>query len=137
MASFFVSFLTTAAFFAALDFAWLSLMANRLYRPQLGDLLRAETALGPAVAFYLIYTIVLTIVAVLPAVRNGAPTQALITGALIGLAAYATYNLTNAATLRHWSNIVTVADTTWGMVLTGLTAYFAALIAPKILELFS
>lgn len=137
MLAFIVQFLTTALCFAIIDFAWLSTMSSRLYRPQLGDLLRESPALGPAVIFYVIYTLVITVVVVSPAIRNTAPTQALFYGALVGLAAYATYNFTNAATLRHWSNLVTIVDTTWGMVLTGLTAYLAALIAPRVLELFS
>jgi uncharacterized membrane protein len=120
-----IGFIVTALAFAVLDFVWLSVMGPRLYRPQLGDMLAPGVQWGPALAFYLIYTFAMTFLIVAPAVRAGAAMPALINGAVLGLAAYATYNLTNWATLRHWSSAVTYADMAWGAVATGVACWIS------------
>lgn len=112
-----------------LDGLWLSFAAKRLYRPELGDLLIDKFKPAPAVAFYLLYVAGIVVLAVLPALAADKWTIALARGMALGLIAYATYDLTNQATLRHWSTLVTVADMSWGTVLTGAAAaagYFAA-----------
>ncbi|MBV8536693.1 MAG: DUF2177 family protein [Alphaproteobacteria bacterium] len=112
----------------ALDFVWLSLTGGPLYRRTLGDLLLDKFNLAPAVIFYLLYGIGVVIFAVSPAFDAHAWTTALVRGVLFGIFAYATYDLTNQATLRNWSTVLTVADVTWGAVLTG-TAATAAYVA--------
>lgn len=124
--------LTTFAAFVAIDLVWLTLMAPRLYRPQLGDLAASNPRLAPAIIFYLIYTVALTILVVLPAIRTNSPMQALINGAVFGLAAYATYNLTNLSTLARWPLALTVVDMTWGTVLTATAAFAVASVVPLI-----
>jgi uncharacterized membrane protein len=84
--------------------------------------------LAPAVAFYLVYPAGIAVFAVAPALQANAPTQALGYGLLLGLVAYATYNLTNLATLRGWSALVTIADNVWGATATGLAALAATAI---------
>lgn len=112
-----------------LDGIWLSLATNRLYRPQLGNLLADGFRLAPAAVFYLLYVAGIVVLAVAPALSAERWTVALSRGLALGLIAYATYDLTNQATLRSWSAIVTVVDMGWGTILTGVaatTGYFAA-----------
>jgi uncharacterized membrane protein len=116
----------TALAFLGLDAVWLSTMADRLYRPALGNLMADKFALGPAAAFYFLYVAGVVGFAVAPAVASGSATGALLRGAALGLVAYATYDLTNQATLRAWPWSVTLADMAWGTVATGLAAWAAA-----------
>jgi uncharacterized membrane protein len=104
------SYLISGLAFIALDFAWLSIMAKVLYRPLLGDMILEKFKLLPALAFYLLYPVGIAVFAVVPALTTAVGTTAIIHGLLFGLLAYATYNLTNQATLRNWSPVVTAID---------------------------
>ncbi|OCJ04030.1 hypothetical protein A6U86_30700 [Rhizobium sp. AC27/96] len=117
-----VAYLSTLIVFVAIDFIWLSSMADRLYRPLLGDLLAPSFQLAPAVAFYLIYAAALTFLAVRPGLTSGSLGTAVLYGAVFGFAAYATYDLTNQSTLRNWSTTLTIADLLWGTVLSAVAA---------------
>jgi uncharacterized membrane protein len=113
----------------ALDATWLTLMANSFYRRLIGDIMLDGFRPAPAVAFYLLYLCGVVIFAVHPAFATGKWTTAAVFGALLGLLAYATYDLTNQATLKSWSTLVTLVDMAWGCVLTAIVAtlaYFAA-----------
>ncbi|HEY5070727.1 MAG TPA: DUF2177 family protein [Caulobacteraceae bacterium] len=115
--------------FGGLDFAWLATTGQRVYRPALGDLLAPGFRPVPAILFYGIYLVGVTIFAVAPAIRAGEWITAARLGALFGVIAYATYDLTNQATLAHWPTRVTVLDLAWGAFATclGATAgYFAS-----------
>jgi uncharacterized membrane protein len=105
-----------------LDIAWLSTMGRTFYRQQLGDLLLERPAWVPALSFYLLYAAGVVVFAVLPAVREQSLLVAVGFGALFGLIAYATYDLSNLATLRGFTTTVAVVDLAWGSVLTALTA---------------
>jgi len=128
MPSWLSAYLVTGAIFVAVDAVWLSLMGPRFYRSHLGPLMREQFALAPAIAFYVIYIGVLTALVVAPALAAQSPTRALVTGLLFGLGTYATYNLTNASTLKGWSPVVTVVDMAWGCIATGAAAALAVLI---------
>jgi uncharacterized membrane protein len=117
-----VTYVATALGFLGCDAVWLSLMASRLYRPALGGLLREPFAPAPAIAFYAIYIAGILIFAVAPARAAGDWTGATWRGALLGLMAYATYDLTNQATLRDWPLAITLADLCWGTALTAKAA---------------
>ena len=118
-----VAFASTFVIFVVIDFIWLRSMADMLYRPTLGDMLAPEFRLAPAVLFYLIFVAALTFFAVLPSLEPGKGlTTALLHGAIFGLAAYATYDLTNQATLKNWSTLLTVADLAWGTTLSAIAA---------------
>lgn len=106
----------------ALDTIWLSTMASRLYRPQLGDLLLDEFRAAPAVMFYALYLFGVVYFATAPALKEGGWRKAALNGALLGLVAYGTYDLTNQATLVHWPATVTAVDLIWGAFLTGASA---------------
>jgi uncharacterized membrane protein len=118
-------YLTALATFVALDMVWLGLMAPRFYRPILGDIAIAGVNLPAAFLFYAIYPIGLMIFAVYPAVKCGSPLHATLFGALFGFFTYATYDLTNQATLRNWSFKLTLVDMTWGSVLAAIASLAA------------
>lgn len=112
-----------------LDAAWLSFAAKRLYRPNLGSMLADGFRLPPAALFYFIYVGGIVFLAVFPGTDVGKLSVAATRGAALGFIAYATYDLTNQATLKQWSTTVTVADMAWGTVLTAVAAsagYLAA-----------
>jgi uncharacterized membrane protein len=114
-------YLITVPAFFAIDMAWLGLVASRFYQSQIGYLL------GPvnwpaAIIFYLLYIAGILIFAVHPALISGSFSKAVLLGALFGFFAYATYDLTNLATVKDWPLLVTVVDLMWGTVLTGSVA---------------
>jgi uncharacterized membrane protein len=114
-----LQFLVVAAAFAVLDSVWLK-STSRFYRRNLGHLMADKPHLGYAVAFYVLYIIGIVFFALRPALDGGGWPAALGYGAALGTFAYATYDLTNAATLRKWPLSVVVVDILWGAVLTGL-----------------
>jgi uncharacterized membrane protein len=116
--------------FAALDIVWLMLMGSALFKPVLGDMLAPAVRLGPALAFYLMYPIGLVILAIGPALRSGSPTEAILLGVVVGAVTYATYDLTNYATLRNWSLKLTVVDILYGSIVASGVAGLTYLIAP-------
>lgn len=113
-----VAYVATGIVFLVIDGIWLSLMADHLYRPLLGDRLAPQFHLAPAALFYLIYIGGMVYFAILPALMAGRLSTAALNGAVLGLVAYATYDLTNQATLRDWPLQITLADIAWGTVLT-------------------
>ena len=122
MRSHLTSYLATGLTFLLLDFVWLALMKDVLYRPHLGELLADTFQPAPAVAFYALYAAGILFFAVSPALASGRWETALGSGALLGLIAYGTYDLTNQATLKGWPAIVTIIDTAWGATLTATAA---------------
>jgi uncharacterized membrane protein len=108
--------------FFALDFAWLSTATTRLYRPLLGSLLAEQPKLGVAAFFYLAYVVGIVALAVVPALREGDVSGALWRGALFGLLAYATYDLTNLSTIRSWPWQISVIDMAWGTTVNTIVA---------------
>lgn len=128
-----LAWLLAALAFLALDAVWLTTMTPRLYRPALGHLMAPQLAWLPAVLFYACYVAGIVWFAVAPAVAERRPLLALVNGVLLGLFAYATYDLTNQATLRDWPWLVTACDMAWGGFGTGAAAWFAASVLPAIL----
>jgi uncharacterized membrane protein len=115
--------------YVTLNLAWLSLVALDLYRRELTVLLVEKPRVGMAALFYLLHSAGILVLAVRPALAEGAWQKAALFGALFGLCTYATYDLTNAATLRRWPSSLVVLDLTCGTVLTSLAAlggFFAA-----------
>ena len=115
----------TVPIFFAIDLVWLVVVAKSFYRQHLGHLLAAEVRWGPAILFYLVFIAGLVFFAVRPALAAGSATRALGYGALFGLVTYATYDLTNHATLRDWPAIVTAVDLAWGSVLSASVAFLS------------
>ena len=126
-----VTYLAALAAFCALDFAWLSATSETIYRPAIGEFLRSGFDAPAAVAFYLIYVFGLLFLAIRLA---ASVTQAISRGAGYGFCAYATYDLTNQATLRHWPLPLSVVDMAWGTALSAVAAacgYFAFVMASR------
>jgi uncharacterized membrane protein len=117
-----IAYVATLVVFAAIDFIWLSTMADVLYKPIMGDMLAPEFRLAPAVVFYLIFAAGLAFFAVRPALQSQDILIALFYGAAVGLVAYATYDLTNQATLKNWSTVLTIADLAWGTTLSAVAS---------------
>lgn len=132
MLTYVVAWIATAIAFLGLDAIWLSQMAPRLYKPLLGDIVREGMNVGAAAAFYLIYVSGIVFFAVAPALERGSLTKALINGAVMGLVAYATYDLTNQATLKVWDIRVTLADMAWGTIATAVAAAIAYTAASRV-----
>lgn len=126
--------ITTAAFFA-FDLVWLSTATSRFYQPYVGDLLAEKPNLGVAAGFYLLYIVGLIALAIVPGLKEGALVGALWRGALFGFLAYATYDLTNLATLEGWAWQVTVIDLVWGTTLNTAVAAVGYLAGSKLLGL--
>ena len=120
-----VNYVATLILFVAIDFVWLKLSSDRLYRPIMGDMLADKPVMSAAASFYLLYILGVVIFVGSFALRTGEWTNALFYGGLFGFFAYATYDLTNQATLRNWSLQLTIADMVWGTLLTGVTATLA------------
>jgi len=117
-----VGYLVALMTFVACDMVWLGMMAPRFYRPTLGDIAISGVNLPPAIAFYLLYPIGLLIFAVNPALRSGSIGSAALYGALFGFFTYATYDLTNQATLRNWTTQLTLIDVAWGTLLAAIVS---------------
>jgi uncharacterized membrane protein len=122
MASFVPAYLLSLVFLAAIDFIWLGFVARNFYARQLGELLLPQPKLLAAGLFYLVYALGLAHFAVLPGLRGGGWTVALGQGAVLGFVAYATYDLSNLATLKGWPIPMTVVDLVWGTVLSAAVA---------------
>lgn len=113
--------LTTAVFFG-IDLVWLTTATGLVYKPYIGDLMLEKPNLPVAAAFYLLYVVGVLVLASLPGYEKGSITVAITRGALFGLLAYATYDLTNLATLKGWAWQVSAIDLVWGTTLTGTVA---------------
>jgi len=122
MTNWLVGYGAAGAVFLALDAAWLSVVAPAVYRPALGELLAERVHFGAAALFYLVYVAGVLVLAVQPALQNASFATACALGATLGFVAYATYDLTNAATLKTWPVKIVVIDVAWGTVLTAATA---------------
>ncbi|MBP6184431.1 MAG: DUF2177 family protein [Saprospiraceae bacterium] len=111
-------FLTTLVFFA-IDLTWLGLIAKSYYNRHLGHLMAEQVIWSAAIVFYLIFIVGIFLFVIAPAVEKQSWTHALLYGALFGLFTYATYDLTNLATLKGWPMSIVFVDILWGMFLTG------------------
>lgn len=127
-----ISYVATAIVFFGLDFLWLSRISTSFYKTHLQGLLLDQPNLGIAALFYIFYVGGIVYFCVLPALAAGSWQQALFSGALLGLIAYGTYDITNLSTLKNWPVIVSVVDIVWGAFLTGLSALAGFWIATKI-----
>ena len=119
MTRFLTSYATAALVFVALDAVWLYTMGPRLYRTGIGHLMRPDFDVAAAAAFYVLYLAGIVVLIVLPA--TGA-WDALLRGALFGLVAYATYDLTNLATLKGWPLWLSGIDVAWGCAVSAASA---------------
>lgn len=125
MAIYALAYIVLLVTFVVVDSIWLATTVQSLYRPVLGELLVDRLRIAPAIGFYLLYPLGIEIFAVVPALKADSVLPGIIYGALFGFFAYATYDLTNFATLRHWTAHITVIDLAWGAFATGASAALA------------
>lgn len=118
--------------FLVIDGLWLGLVAKNFYGKYLGYLMSATPNWGAAGVFYLLYIVGLVVLVIEPAMNNGSIVEAMWKGALFGLVGYATYDLTNLATIKDWPLIVTIVDLIWGTVLSATIATLTVVLAKKI-----
>lgn len=128
-----VAYLATLMILIAVDSVWLITMADKLYRPIMGDMLLAEFRVAPAISFYLLYAAGVVFLAVRPGLATGSAITSVLHGAVLGFTAYATYDLTNQATLKNWATVLTVADIVWGSLLTAISAGAACLFTRRLI----
>jgi len=127
MQDIFLRLLITGGIMAVLDAFWLSVVANKFYKSNLGSLLLEKPNMAAAVAFYIIYVIGIVAFVLTPALEKNSWQYAAGMGALFGFVAYATYDLTNLATLKGFSLKVVLVDLAWGTLLTGAVSVLAYL----------
>jgi uncharacterized membrane protein len=118
--------------FFAIDMVWLAMVAKNFYQKQIGFLMKPDINWLAAIIFYLLFIIGLIIFVIAPAMVKQSWVHALLYGALFGLVTYATYDLTNLATVKDWPLLVTVVDLAWGSVLAATVSVITYLIANRI-----
>ena len=122
-------YLLTVPIFFAVDILWLGVIARDFYRRQLGFILSPQVNWTAAIIFYLIYIGGILFFAVRPAIVHNSWGQAVVLGALFGFFTYATYDLTNLATIRQWPLIIVICDILWGVCLCALVSTLSFAIA--------
>ena len=122
MKPFMMAWGVTAVVFLVIDAIWLGVIAASFYRRELGGLMLDQPKLGIAALFYVGYTFAIVLLAAAPAARSDSLVQAFLYGAVLGLAAYGTYDITNLSTLKNWPHTMSVVDMAWGTFLTAIAA---------------
>jgi uncharacterized membrane protein len=125
MATFLKLYVISFVVFFAIDLLWLGIIAKNLYQKQIGHLLKGDVNWLAAIIFYLVFIVGLVLFVLMPAVEKGNLRHAVLFGALFGFITYATYDLTNLATLKGWPIQVTLIDLAWGTFI-GMTTSTAA-----------
>lgn len=120
MIKYILLYLVTLAAFFVIDMIWLGLIAKGFYRKQLGFIMAEKINWAAAILFYLLFITGLVFFVVNPALRQDSALYAFLTGAFFGMICYATYDLSNLATLKNWPPIVTLVDIVWGSSLAGI-----------------
>ena len=124
-----IAYAAALLFLIVADGVWLGLLMPQHYQDWIGPLMREQPLLLPAAAFYLLYPVGIAVFAVLPALERHSWKRAAALGALFGLVAYGTYDLSNLATLEGWPLQLTLVDMLWGAALSAsaaTAAFFAA-----------
>ena len=116
------AYIFTAIAFFAIDFLWLGTIARKFYFSRMSHLLAGKVNYPAAAGFYAAYVVGLIIFAVAPAIETGSWQTAALYGGLFGFFCYATYDMTNQATLKNWPVAVTIVDIGWGTLLSGSSA---------------
>ena len=123
-------YLISLPVFLGIDMVWLTLVSKNFYAKQIGYLMAKNPNLFVALVFYLIFIAGLIVFVISPALEKKEWLSALCMGAFFGLVTYATYDLTNLATIKDWPLIITIVDLIWGMVVSAAVSvitYFVAL----------
>lgn len=108
--------------FFAIDIVWLALVAKNLYQTHIGFLLKENTNWTAAILFYALFIGGLVFFVINPAISKNSWSYALLAGGFFGMVTYATYDMTNLATMKNWPVMITVVDILWGTILNSITA---------------
>ncbi len=125
-------YLISLPVFLAIDMVWLIFVAKSFYAQQIGFLLKTNVNWPAAIIFYLLFIVGLVVFVIIPALEKNSWSYALFFGALFGLVTYATYDLTNLATMKNWPVLVTVVDLAWGMTVAASVSIITYFIATKL-----
>ena len=117
-----LSYLLTTVVFFAIDMVWLGFVAKNIYQKYLGALLSETVNWAAAIIFYLIFIVGIFIFVINPAIEKQSVIRAIVLGTIFGFIAYATYDLTNYATLKGFPLNIVFIDLAWGAVLTALVS---------------
>lgn len=128
------TYLVTLPVFLAIDMVWLIIISKKFYAQHLGYLMKTNVNFVAAGLFYLLFVVGLVVFSVSPALEKNSWLQALLLGALLGLISYATYDLTNLATIKDWPLVVTIVDIIWGTVLGALVSLVSYFIVTKLYQ---
>jgi uncharacterized membrane protein len=123
----------TLVTFFAVDMVWLGLVAKNLYRDQIGFIMKSQPNWPAAIIFYLIFILGLVYFVINPALESKSILEALLRGMFFGFITYATYDLTNLATLENWPLKITIIDLIWGTTLGGLVSTISYFVSSKLL----
>lgn len=121
MVQFFKLFLISAVVFLIFDLFWLLVVSKKMYQQFIGHLM-GEVQIAPAILFYIIYVIGVTIFVLIPGIEKNSLSYIILAGAFFGFVCYATYDLTNLATLKNWPITMTIIDLIWGASVTAVTS---------------
>ena len=121
-------YIVTFVGFMAIDMVWLAVVARGFYREKLGFLLSDQPNWWAAISFYLLFVVGLLVFVIAPGLQTGSLRRTLLLGAFFGLVTYATYDLTNHATIKNWPWIVTLVDMMWGAVLATMVSCLGYLV---------
>jgi uncharacterized membrane protein len=129
---FLTHYLITLVVFFAIDIVWLSLIAKKLYSQYLGYIMSPNVNWIAAMLFYLLFIVGLLVFVIEPALVDHNMTQLVFRAALFGLITYATYDLTNLATLKDWPINITIIDLIWGTSLSTLVSVVSVWLIGKL-----
>jgi uncharacterized membrane protein len=127
-------YLITFLAFLTIDSLWLGLVAPSFYRSHIGYIMAETPNYFAAGLFYLVFIFGMVVFIVEPGVREGTLMQSVSRGALFGLVTYATYDLTNLATLEGWPVLLTVVDLTWGTVLSAVVTLVSVWVGKRFIK---
>jgi uncharacterized membrane protein len=127
-------YLVSLAAFFAIDMLWLGLVARSFYQQYLGYLMAPNPNWFVAILFYLLFNVGLLFFVIVPGLKDNSLKTTLLKAALFGLITYATYDLTNLATLKDWPLLVTVVDIIWGMFLCILVSYISFMAGKRLFK---
>ena len=128
-----ILWIAAAVLFLAIDMVWLLWLGRSIYVTEIGEILRQPPNMAAAGAFYILYVTGLMVMVIWPAFQAQSVQQALLQGAILGLIAYGTYDLTNLAVMKGFTTKIAIIDMVWGMVLTGAVSALTVLIGTRML----
>ena len=130
---YFKLYLVSLAAFFVIDMLWLGLVARSFYQQHLGFLMAPSPNWFVAILFYLLFIVGLLVFVIVPGLKDNSLKTTLLKAALFGLITYATYDLTNLATLKDWPALLSIVDMLWGTVLSVLVSYISFIVGKRLI----